>query len=557
VTASFPQHPWVGTAPPADIDLKRLIEETAAEILAYWGGARDFAAVAAHLQATLPGKRIAVYGAGTHSERLIDIFRTIPGLEIAAFLDRRWESLKELGGVPVLEPAAWESLAVDFILLSFDRAEGGLLSSLVEAGLPQDRLVPIYGHPDYLARTLGGRYRTLGRDWDFTVPGPPAGYEHIEHVIVASYNENKHIIDDAALAAAYPVDRTLLIAVTPPDCRREESRFRTLDVGQQLGVLFDVLRALRPRTIYLSSSHEFDQLSFLVRAAAPDAALFHEICDFFVLFRDDWMKYGGVSDRFIARMRQGAWLSGQVADMVISKRAGPSWGRMVEDFKSAYRFYAPAVPIDGTVGRWAPPDAARRTSVRLLYAGALPPPDFAAVLESDYNFLPLFDALTEQGDVEGIDLYNSLHGPGPTDGPFAWYVERYRHGPVRYHRRIALNDLLIRSEAFDFGWLCLPPRRSYHPDQDVVVCNRFSTYVLAGLPVVIDAAWEHQAALVAEFGAGVVLEEATAETVAAALRSCDRAAARAGVRRLAEHLQTGNRAVVAELRAGISALSRG
>lgn len=68
-------------------------------------------------------RTIAVFGAGEHTRWLLDVVRRLPGPEVQLLIDDRAETIKEVGGIPVLRPEAALARRFDAIVVSSDSVE--------------------------------------------------------------------------------------------------------------------------------------------------------------------------------------------------------------------------------------------------------------------------------------------------------------------------------------------------------------------------------------------------------------------------------------------------
>jgi hypothetical protein len=293
----------------------------------------------------------------------------------------------------------------------------------------------------------------------------------------------------------------------------------------------------------------------MVRRTLPQARLIHEIYDFFPIIPDDWIALGiDASPRLIELMRLSNYYSSQNSQLIISKRSGADWDTILTTFRAPYLFVFPGLgySADSSVIEVNAPDAAPpEGKTRILYAGVMVPSNFEIYKRSDYNFLPLLEALAEEPGYS-IDIYNSGHSNALQNPIYADYLERYSTAPMRYHLRIPYEALLSLMPDYHYGWLCLPPREQDLADQLVVICNRFSAYIYGGLPIIVDAEWHYIASLVETFDAGIVIKDATAEKVVEAIRGACNSKKREGARRLSAFMQRHNMDVIDIVRKAIA-----
>jgi len=233
-------------------------------------------------------------------------------------------------------------------------------------------------------------------------------------------------------------------------------------------------------------------------------------------------------------------------DLVISKRREIFWPPGLGTAGAPYRHYFGGMPPASP--SQAPPHSAADAAIRILYAGILPRPDQQSAHPSDYDFLPLLERLAADGAFQ-VGLYNQMHDSPDQDRSFQNYIDRYRTGHVRYHRRVPYDKLLEEATSFHFGWLCRQAGDERIPDTRLVFGQRFTGYVFAGLPVLVDPGWEAMAELTTRFGAGLVLPEAAdAETVAGRIAGADLPALKRGVAALRDYMTKHNIDVLETIR---------
>lgn len=525
-TLSFPDDFWSVVRPLLSSDHARQTLELADEVEEYFGGPRDIGIARQFIRNHLPPGRIYVYGAGLHSENIVDILTHRDDLDVLGFLDRDADRLKTFHGYEVLAPERIVELDFDYVLISYQRIEATMVDRLRQLGVPAAKIHTIYSDPGFIATAVAEQFSRIERRLDG---------RRFDHVIVRSGIHE--VVPDSVLVELFPPETTLVIHIGPAKPTVAISPFWTIDAQGCAALAARIVKALRPKTVYLSTAQEFELFYFPIRRAVPDTQLIHEIYDFFPLIPEDWIKLGiNASDRLIELMRLSNYFSCRYSQMIVSKRAGREWNRACESFYSPYLFVYPGIGSKGSVD-W---DESTRESpgdgpVHILYAGAQVPPHFHIYMRSDYNFLPLMEEITQKSNVT-IDIFNSSHAYEMNDSTFRNYMERYPSPPMTYHRRIPFDNLIHRMQKYHFGWLCLPPREQDLADQQVVICNRFSAYVYGGLPTIVDAEWHFIADLVAEYGAGLVVEDADPDKVLRAIRECDYQALLRGTVRLREHM---------------------
>lgn len=492
----------------------------------FHGARRDPALLQAFVQ-ELPAGRILVHGTGTHSDILLPLIRARRGLEVIGFVDRRAESLGDVAGLPVLSPTQAAFSSADYILLSHTSYEMEMGESLLAAGVAPARIVPIYAHPRYRAIATHRADDDLERlisDLD----GRP-----IDTVVVTC--SPTVVVDDHDLAAVADPARTLQIYAGREDGTALESPFETVSISESLDLLKALLLRLQPARIYVRSILYKNFLGMLIRHWLPQTVIVHELYDYAACWPDaDLTALFGLSATSIRLLRLAEFHSGQSMDLVLSKRGGAGWEQVQTRCSAPYRLHYPAVR-DGAVR-----DGDNGGGPDFVYAGFLPAPSFLRHYTSAYNFLPILTALCAAGGWTA-DIYNSAHVAGAGDGVYADYLRDYADGPVRYRRRLPYETLLDMIGHGGYGWLA-DHHSGFYVDRHVGICNRWTGYLSAGLPVVLDSGWTLMADLVRSFDAGLVPESLDTGTLLPLLQAADRQRLAQGARRLRSHLLAHNAA---------------
>ncbi len=525
----FPEDLWREVGFPDTEAALAQVPDAVSRIERFHGARRDPALLQAFVE-ELPAGRILIHGTGTHSDILLPLIRARRGLEVIGFIDRRAESLGEVAGLPVLSPAEAARSSADYILLSHTSYEMEMGESLLDAGVAPARIFPIYAH---------SRYRDLANqraDGDLERLLSKLGGRPIDTVVVTC--SPTVVVGDDDLAAVTDPARTLQIYAGREDGTVLESPFETVSVAESLDLLKALLQRLRPANVYVRSILYKNFLGMLIRHWLPRAVIVHEFYDYAACWPDaDLTALFGLSPTSIRLLRLAEFHSSQSMDLVLSKRGGAGWDRVQTRCAAPYRLHYPAVRDAGSgavggEGDGGGPD--------FVYAGFLPAPSFLRHYTSAYNFLPILTALCAAGGWTA-DIYNSAHVAGTGDAVYADYLRNYADGPVRYRRRLPYETLLETIGRGGYGWLA-DHHDGFYVDRHVGICNRWTGYLSAGLPVVLDSGWTLMADLVRRFDAGLVPESLDTATLLPLLQAADHRQLAQGARRLRSHLLAHNAA---------------
>lgn len=496
---------------------------------ARFGASRDINLVEEYCRDFLPSGRIFVYGAGTHTKALMPILRRQAGLEILGIVDRLATSVSEFEGAPVIPPEALASRDFDYVLLSHTQYETEMAERLSGLGIRGSKIVPIYANDRFRAFSGAALFKRIAS----------FGARDVENVIINCTRDS--IVADAELQALLPPDKTIRLFMGRPDSWHEGGPYEAIDLHESLDALCAVLRALKPRTVYVRSIIYKNFLSMVIKERFPEIFLVHEVYDYATVWReDDLVSLFGLNSRTISEIRMTELYAGNRADALISKRGGRYWNCVADRCKAPYELYFPLIAGDVPAASARPEGPAR-----LVYCGFLPAASFLAEFKNGYNFLNLMEALGQRGGIE-VDLFNAVHFDERQDGVFQNYMGRFEAGPVRYNRRLSFDDLIGRMKNYDFGWLC-ELVDFFQPDRYFGIGNRWTSNIMAGLPTLIDDSWKLMGELTEEYDAGIVVSDVSVDGIVAALERARGKDLRSGVRRLHGHLKGRNEGALSRI----------
>lgn len=511
----FPENPWGFTDLADKQSRMRRAERSLDEIEHLYGAPRDPVLVADFLNRHVPEGRLLVYGAGTHTPPVLDLLRRRPRCSIVGIVDRMGKQLRSFQGYEVFTPQEAARLSYDHILLSHGTYEDEMLESLRALGVPPERIIPIYTHAGFhelAKRTAAERAgRFAGR--------------RIDTLIVSC--TPTVVVPDRELAAIFPPQRTVKVHFGRPDSFDASGPFETVDLHESLHGLAGMIEAVRPKVVYVRSIAYKNYLGYWLKQRFPWVTVIHELYDHAIVWRDhDLERLFGLTRRTITRLRLTEYGGAQICDLIVSKRGGPDWEPVLAESAAPYSLFFPMVQNPGTPGTANP--------AGLVYAGFLPAPAFLAEFKNGYDFLSVMQDVCREQGIEA-SLYNAAHIGPDADRIYAAYLDAYRDGPVKYRRRLPYDALLGEMQNFAYGWLC-DKVHEFQADRHVGICNRWTGYLSAGLPVIIDAGWRLMAGLTRSYGAGLVVERAEAGLIGQAMGSADHDALRQGSRRLRAHM---------------------
>lgn len=520
--------PWGNLPGTAVACMDALLDAAAQRARDAFRAPRDFAAACRFLIDELGEETVLLYGAGTHSAALL---ATPVGPRVSAIIDREGRDGLTFHGLPVLSPAQ-AAAAPGRIAVAHPLWEPDMCAALADAGVVAARILKVYSNPRFAARVLADAYAHVAE----RIPRP------VHNVVIGS--GRWAVVSDVELSHALPPTSTVKLHFDFSEPFLPSLFYDTIDMSKSLALLEYSLRRLDPKVIYLRTQILTTFVVHTVRKISPGARLVHEPYDFASLMTDDvlqdWLNHGPEA---VELCRLAELYSIKNSDLLVSKRSGALWNAALGPGDAPYRCYYGGMPNTPSPA----PFAAHRP-VRIIYAGILPRPEHIGRHRSDYSFLPVLEELGRARVCE-VALYNFLHQGTEADEVYARYLERYAEGPMRYHRALPYDELLRVASAFDYGWLYCPMDGPGTLDRRSVVGQRFTGYIFAGLPVVIDDGWHAMCELVREYGAGIIVPGNRPDLLAAEIGRHDHAALQAGVRRLRAAMMTHNASVLDDIAA--------
>lgn len=486
-----------------------------------------------YVRERMPGGRLYLYGAGTHTRRMLDLLTQRPDIQVLGVIDRQAREIDVFVNLPVIAPEALPGRDFDYVVIGHASCEPEMRRRLLALGVPATRILTIYGDPA-LRRAAG--------PWIENRLAGLAG-RRMDALIVNC--ASTALITDAALSAILPPDRTLGVYVGRPGYAPDTGVFPAIDLAESLDALRRVIAITQPKVIVVRAIIYKNFLGMAIKHWFPDLPVICEMYDYSVLWRDDDIEMLFGMDADSRRLMHASELViSQQAALCVSKRGGALWSRVQARCATPYEMVFP-LACEPPAASGSASGTGRPRSPDIVYAGFLPSSSFLARFRNGYTFLPALEAVCRIGGLSG-EIYNVAHAGSAEDVVFADYLENYADGPMRYFRRAPYPELLARMSGAGYGWLC-DVQTAFQPDREVGVCNRWTGYVSAGLPVLLGAGWRFMADLARRFDAAIIVDDLTPEHLVALIRNADRPRLQAGAVRLRAHMLEHNRRAMGTL----------
>jgi len=535
----FPGSPWevLTVSEPAAFqhELSSMLEER----MLFQGAPRDQASLEWFLAQRLAAGRILIYGAGSRSAALQRELAKRADVHVVGFVDKWAGRMKNKSAermvLPCEVPDMIASGEVDQVLLFSPLWEMQMLSSLIECGVARERVQAIYADPRYAEYAWERAEQRLA-----LLP------ERARRVVVDFARQGQTIIADQDLGSILGKHQAVRLYSERFEGLGGNQDLESFGFANSLRLLGAMLERLRPELVYLRSFVEDNFLSYFIKQVVPSAKLVHEAYDFSLSIPEAFLRGAyGHNERSIQMAYSGEAHSFRCADFVVGKRGGPLWDRVLQGQRAPYGAYfaqlcASSEIADSSISAPRPGEP-----MKVIYAGNLPSEE---VLEQEMacRLLPLFRELSEQGILK-LAVYNGAHRCAAEDEQFA-YISDLTGPLVSYSPGVPYAEILERMSENHYGWLYVPREQIEFDDEEVLISNRFTGYVAAGLPVVIDDGWTYMADLVHRFDAGIVVPMEHPELLGQALASADYSKQRRGVAALRSFMIDSNELILQELR---------
>jgi len=507
---------------------------------------RDNALVRRYIEETLPAGRLLIYGAGTLARELLPVIEGRSSIEIVGFLDRNADRMTQFCGYPVFAPDAIASIAYDHVLLAHQSQERHMAETVLAAGAAPSSIIPIFGAPE-----LSDFADTWIAEKMAAIPGPASA------VVIATLPEYNSILHDEFLKELLPSDDTWLLYFGRRETRSDHElsqAFHVFDCYQSLRMFRLALQRLQPKFIYLKATlHSLSPwLAFVVKEYCPAAKIISEFNDWAVLLTERRLRSSfGYDDRDLDQCRFGEWYACLRHDAILTKQGGKAWQNLADQMTARHLTFFPTVNPDKPVPEMpAPPPA---TPIRVLFAGMLrlPQVDVTRFDHPDLNQGEILRDLFTSNDFL-VDIYNVHHLSPAMDEIYRAYLDWFDkpNSPLRYHRRISLEEVARIIPSYHIGWCVTHGPRSEETEAltKFVVPNKVATYLGQGLPVIIDDQYYYMVELIERFKAGIVVPLNDFSSIPDRLRAADFSQLQQGARALLHHMRDTNRNTLEEFR---------
>lgn len=530
---SFPTDVWGNAAMelngPDTVRVAALMEA----LLKEHGTPRCQKALARFVTELLPPGPLHIHGCGTHSRLLLALLaENRPDIAVRGMLDRLATEGTCFAGMPVERP---ENLMLEGdakVLVAHTSFEGEMVRSLLAAGIPADRIITTYSSQAF-AEVVDDAFPEI----------PFPGTDRPRFMIVSCSTVG--IVSDAHLRTVFPPEQTIYVHMGRQDCFMPHPCYPSIDLLESVGNLIETIRRINPDVVYVRPIIYKNFLPTLIKYFCSDIKVIGEYYDFNFLWKEnDLVKLFGMDEVSISTIKSCEYIATQILDHIISKRGGSEWQCLTSRWKVNPGVYFPLVsefseniPEDGF-------------DFDFVYAGFLPSPKFLQQFDTGYNFLSDLQALCQNHGFKAI-IYNSGHTDESFEESFAAYYETFSGDPIAYKGRIPYADLMAQLQRVRYGWLC-EHQTGFQGDRHVGICNRWTGYVSAGIPVLMDAGWHFMDDLVRRFEAGIIVDTFTPDAIAAAIRAANHEHLREGVKALRRHLIEQNDATMTKLARAVS-----
>lgn len=316
--------------------------------------------------------------------------------------------------------------------------------------------------------------------------------------------------------------------------------------------LIESLRQVSPSIIYLrvSPHTRSEYLCSRIRNDFPRSKLIIEFYDISSHFDNETLDYiSGFNSDKIHKAIEGCRIAFNEADCLVFKMGGKGFDKWAKtDVKSPYVTYFPSVKE---------PILSRKLMAsnfrNVLYAGSASAREFNEGFGSvpGANIIRYLDVLSRCDSVN-LTIVNAAHwhesenNSSKIKNLLEWCSSKER---VSYLRTMPRVDLVKKASDFQIGICC-----SHYKEDKVMdvtrfgIPNRVSTYVEAGLPVLVDNRFEYIADLIETFDAGAVIPAGDFDYFSSKVLEMDLLKASRGVFHLASYMIDENKKSLAKVK---------
>lgn len=490
----------------------------------------------------IPGGRIYLYGAGTHSASLLPILEKRHDIKLLGIVDMRGgPELNEFFGYEVISPDDLPGLKFDYVLLSHVDREPEMGAVLLNLGFDDQRIRRIYSSQDYINFCIS--HKEL---W----PSLPE-LKRADTIIVSTASPRNCLIPNDVLQDVFAKENTLEFFMGRQSEWSDGGGFKKVNLYQSLMLLDEVVRSTQPKIIYFRNTVQasLPSLSMYLQKQYPNVLVIHETYDLGCFIEDYRLKtLWGFSDESIQLARLSEVYSFRYGKTVVHKNNGNLWDKFSSRCEADLLPYFPGV---SHVAQDVPRGKAKSSSqISIAYPAGLSPyggivsPDIRITLE----WIATIQNVSEAEDVN-VHLYNHYHRSSDDAPFFKYYIDRFAGTSVNYHSYVPHAQMLKEISQFDFGWLYFEESPTLMRENlwRIGLPNKFTDYVQAGLPTIVTDMFVCVAELVEKYNAGIVIPANNPRLISEKIKSADVGALREGTEKLRYDMCKGNQRTLKQL----------
>lgn len=442
-------------------------------------------------------RRFVLHGAGLHTRQLFSILGKKLFDNLIGILDshRMGESFENF---TVLHPKEISSLQADYFILSSDANQSILKQELLEYGVPEDKIIDLYGSDDlehYLFAI------------DETITNAIADEIHqIQNPLIVISNSMginhlkllKYLKDDYDLFILTSNQRVQSLDIS---CFRDQFTIKLLDSPAQI---IDTVTRLNRGMVLTISGMYYNSLGAAVTSVSniPCYALFLDILSSAFDDISTLEPYCDASNELLAEELLWRFSQGVVFKEDISLAR-----KNIENFQpKKYLKYLDY--CDGRI-QIQTKKSTQFDQLKFVYAGGL-------ALENDPNFsihasiLEIAKYLNAQGHC--LELYDAYYSESKHKNPY----QRYSHEKYAYHPPVSVFELPHVLSRYDIGLSLFSFESTGVEKNAYYVKGGFSkimAYIEAEIPVVISKETEYMADLIRDYDIGTAISFSELDTL--------------------------------------------
>lgn len=477
---------------------------------------RDIDAVCQYLIERLGDKPFYIYGAGTHTVALLKKLSGSKKINnLLGIIDRQAKKGQKL--------ESWSVYSLNYVVnkkeplvLSHQAFEDSMYDDLLNCGVVESRIITVYLNQQYGEQCLA--------DFNATkLLSVVTDTEPNKKRLVFINARSCRIMDDKVIEVLKSENQYQLINIKMDHLEVDQidpSFDVTLNAQNSLLICLQLTEQLKPDLICVQEHYATgNYLPLLIALAFPKHKVIGEFYDFLALTFDDPMilneeSYWHKNDVKLA-VEAESWCIENLTG-IVTKESGPVLSEFLK--KAQVLKFPPFISKNFHLA----PRANCHQPARLIWAGRITESRLSSIMYGDNQIIDVFQDLVKLGFP--VTAYTTSKDPVYLKNNYQDYLELAKQDLFDLNLAMPIHDLLkLMAEKYDYGLLLGRPCPNTQQliSHKVTVSAKLSTYLAAGLPVIIGSYLEIMAKWVSDNGLGIVVDTFDIKTLPGLIKQAD------------------------------------